>query len=357
MFINYISASVESYSLVVSNRALANNLYDFNEAERAGRHLRFPYEFRADAMVLNKQDLRIKNRFLDVFICGWENDTLSQFMPFNSLYLRHVLEPIAIYFTQLDAFDAAGRLRRGEPGGFYSVRWSRNVNFMHIGLMPGHQTTNLMLHEVGRALGLHDSLTVLFSEEFSGLRSSSRHIDGRAWGNYDPSFDRVLLGKAGPEAFWQAAFTSNKAYGRLWDKYLGDIVSFDVLMNARGVTRDVFRNDALMQKLQSSTGLLPGVLVELPNRFRNNIIVDTTREVSDVDAQRMEQFVVTLNILSDFALENNIRSYLSVLDYTIYGYIVRPLDLNGLFLIVISLTLSGYIMHIYFSMKRKVKRG
>jgi len=224
---------------------------------------------------------------------------------------------------------------------------------MHIGLMPDRQTTIVMIHEVGRALALHDSLTVLFSEEFSGIRSGARYIHGLYYGNYDPSYDRVLLTKAGPEAFWQAAFTSNEAYGRLWNTYLGDIVSFDVLMNARGVTRDVFQNDALMQRLQSSTGLLPRTLMELPNSFRSNTLVAGTGQIRDGDAQRLEQLVATLNALSDFALENNIRPYLSVLDYTIYGYIVRPLDLTGFLLIATSLALSVYVMHIYFWRKKE----
>jgi len=104
-FRNYISPSVESSLPIASNRALADDLFVFSVAERVGRHRGSPVGAIASGRLppqLNEQDIQIKNRFIDVFISGWEKDTLSQVMPFNSLYLRaYIGANINLHYTIL----------------------------------------------------------------------------------------------------------------------------------------------------------------------------------------------------------------------------------------------------------------
>ena len=266
---------------------------------------------------LNDNDLRVSANFTATFLQGFRNDAFSRTLPFNDAYLARLLNGVDFYF-------AARQNRWYWNGGDYEfVRaiypnngffdHSRGVVFISATRdwndVSGYRFlfydrfARIAIHEVGHVLGLGESLAHLFEEKYMGLQSPLRP------GNWerDSSFDRALLAMAGPEDFWNAAFTSNAAYGNLWDMHFGNIISFADLQTARGL--------AHQKRLQ---GNLPDGYAAVPGLFYQAFATGT------MDVRRslyITQAQLAVGHLNDFITEHNlhIAPILSVFDFKIYN--------------------------------------
>jgi hypothetical protein len=190
---------------------------------------------------LSENDIRLKNMFIDVFANAWDNDTLSQVMPFNSNYIREVLRDVDIYFASVSNWGS----------GFYDRNPFTDINRMFITTRDprhsAHAATHI--HEVGRALGLNSSLTTLLKHEFDEI--------------YDPlpmnmyyttSFDGALLNTVGAEQFWRAAFTSNQEYTNLFNNHMP--LSLDDALIFRSLVNQQQMWDSERQRYQRAGGRL-----------------------------------------------------------------------------------------------------
>ena len=266
---------------------------------------------------LDADDLRVSADFAAAFLHGFRNDAFSRTLPFNDAYLAGLLDGVDFYF-------ATRRNRWYWNGGDYvHVR----ANYVHRGFFDHRRGVVFIsatrewsdvfgyrfvfynmfartaIHEVGHVLGLGESLAHLFEEKFMGLESPLRP------GNWerDSSFDRALLAMAGPDDFWSAAFTSNAAYGNLWDTHFGYIISFADLQTARGLAHQKRLN-----------GNLPDGYAAVPGLFYQAFASGT------MDARRslyIAQAQLAVSHLNNFIAEHNlnIAPVLSVFDHKIYN--------------------------------------
>jgi len=169
------------------------------------------------------------NRFRQYFLQGFYNDNMRHILPFNFQFMQYILQETDTYF----ALPYQGQ----RYGGKARVGLNRTNLFVSVSTWP-NTFVNMSLHEVGHALGLGESLTGLFAEEFMGIAYSVQepiwqrslletYQTGRWSGGiyYNSTFDRSLLGRLEAENraadFWYAAFHSNAEYAQLWDRYGG----------------------------------------------------------------------------------------------------------------------------------------
>jgi len=331
---------------ITTNGALRRSLHAFNNA-----HVRDNYNIFAWTQLLvptipDRHGQQRQDAFIYAFTRGWEDDYLSYIMPFNTIYLRSVLEPIAMYFTPNNYFDLA------LWSGFYSRDRRLNLNHMFIGLWDSRlwvvtEQPRIPIHEVGHALGL-EVLTELFAREFmlpyvALMDDSDRH-------HYDISFDMTLQEIAGCEAFWKAAFTSNAAYGELWDIYLGAIISFNDMMLARGAMRRInlglirgisSGDTGLLQTYQNATGNHHHDMLffeNIPSRFLM-AFGDAQTSTSDDD----EELLAALHDIADIARVHNVPPVIAVNDNVIYGYEARILYISVIVLVAAIACFSLYI--------------
>jgi len=318
---------------IATNFALADILVSFNY-NRAG-FVDNPIPQGAELPRLSLYDRRLSNIFIDIFAEGFEQDSLSLVMPFNADYVRYILNEVTIYFApESDEVLFAG---------WYAWSTYHNINNMFIGttdpneyileefedyyLLFGSPSMAITsIHEVGRALGLHDSLTSLFSEVFLDIR---RFWEIGFW-DYGTCWDRLLMYSAGDEVFWRAAFTSNEAYGALWNEHLGYIIPYDDLMMARGVMTVIQRTqrgwpwylehengNALIEGLIERTGNsnITDILETLPLRFYR---AQTGALPEALAHSEIYRIAAVIEDLSAFGAERDVLPFHSVDNYVIY---------------------------------------
>jgi len=284
----------------------------------------------------NDERLEMQDTFISAFTRGWDGDRLSQVMPFNSTYIRSVLEAMNIYF-------APNNFTGLEPwGGFISINRVLNSNHMFIGLWDPRQWSaieqpRISIHEVGHALGLM-TLTDLFAREF--MRPHVAWMDNVNKWDYDIYFDMTLISLTGQEAFWRAAFTSNNAYGELWDAHLGTIISFEDIMLARGVIRRIGNgNTRLLQAYRKYTGNYDHDLIffeDISSRFFQIFGAAGEQHYDD-------ELLTLLHDLSRIARARRISPVIAVSDNIIYGYEMR-MPYAGVLALAISIaSFSFYV--------------
>ena len=266
---------------------------------------------------LDADDLRVSANFAATFLHGFRNDAFSRTLPFNDTYLARLLDGVDFYFAPRTNrwYWNSGNYEVFRPtypnNGFFdhargvvfisaTREWSDIFGYRFVFY---DRFARIAIHEVGHVLGLGESLAHLFEEKFMGLESPLRP------GNWerDSSFDRALLAVAGPEAFWNAAFTSNTAYGDLWDVHFGHLISFADLQMARGLAHQMRLN-----------GSLPADYVAVPGLFYQAFAPGTP------DARRplyIAQTQLAVNNLNNFIAEHSPHTVpiLSVFDHKIYN--------------------------------------
>ena len=224
----------------------------------------FPWNWRIP--ILSESNLVLSEDFSVAILQAFNDDAFSRSLPFNYGYLALLLDDIDFYFAPIENrwywngyyFDLS---RENYPySGFFladeglifiamtrewTSLWGYSFDF-------GEKFSAIAIHEIGHVLGLGEALAHLLEEMYLGISAPSRL---GIW-ERDTSFDRVLLLLAGHEAFWEAAFTSNEAYGNLWNLHLGHIISFEDLQMAKRVDTIARQNGNLVNHLE-----------DIPNMF------------------------------------------------------------------------------------------
>jgi len=283
-----------------TNFALRDALMVFYDQEAP--HFDNPFPWNWVVPELSPHDLMVSSNFSTTFLHAFQNDAFTRTLPFNSAYLDILLNNVDFYFSTLrnrwywngDYFDF---VRAYYPyAGFYNHRdsiifigatreWSDLWGYSFI---FGDRFARTAIHEVGHVLGLGESLAHLFEELYMGFDEPLRP------GNWerDSSFDRVLLSLAGYEAFWDAAFTSDSAYGALWDMHLGHMVSFADLQRARGLARFLRTEGTLPTDYEAIPGLFYLAFApSTPDSLRSTYITQT-----QIAVRQLNEFIDTHNL-------------------------------------------------------------
>ena len=248
---------------IITNSVLMQEIQAFND--RYASRLNNPppemflHSFGFSHPPLTDNDVSTKNMFINIFCRAWDNDTLSQVMPFNSAYIRDVLNGVDMYF--------AGHSVGISVRGHYYREPARGVNQMFI--ISNHSSSPMASlptypHEVGRALGLNSSLTVLFSSKYQGIYEP---LSNRWAIDYAPHFDYALHNTVGGELFWRAAFTSNSEYTELWNRHMP--VSMQDVERVRMLAFLILEGDtSLLHRYHMAGGTLSiNDFSDLPVRF------------------------------------------------------------------------------------------
>ncbi|MCL2616836.1 MAG: hypothetical protein FWD96_04240, partial [Defluviitaleaceae bacterium] len=147
---------------------------------------------------------------------------------------------------------------------------------------------------------------------------------------YNSTFDRVLLNMAGPERFWLAAYTSNDAYGALWDEYMSAVISHDEIQLIRGFVYEVTHNNRpqLASRFYSYTNGLQFNLATMAilNRFNSLIDQERGQLVSGARDNRLTEysrFRSIVSIFTRFAEAQGIEPQPSVLDFVVINHYLR----------------------------------
>ncbi|MCL2287084.1 MAG: hypothetical protein FWC32_12075 [Firmicutes bacterium] len=172
------------------------------------------------------RDEEISRAFQQLLIDGFREDELAKTMPFTWEYVEMVLGNVIFYFAK----NYNGQTRAGS----YTAGRSSNLSHLYVctDKPSPYWFAFTVLHELGHAFGLGETLSNLLAEQFLGL---DRPL--MTWRNlaYNPTFDRIILHEVGAIRLWDAAFYSNAAFGELWDEVFGHIVTHNEMEIVRGV--------------------------------------------------------------------------------------------------------------------------
>jgi hypothetical protein len=183
---------------------------------------RSQHETRPDHSLAQRDSIRwtpeliaISDQFKEGFFSAWANDRAASVFPFNTEDLEKALENKYFYF-------APGRVNTGYlvPDHIYVSVSNAATGFRR-----------LVLHEIGHALGLNESLANAFAREFTDLLP-----EYQSW-RHKTAFDDLLMDRVGKEAFWRIVFTSRDpeaAYARLWNESV-TWLPYEDMMRARRV--------------------------------------------------------------------------------------------------------------------------
>lgn len=328
--------------------------------------------------------------FLNYFRRGFYFDSFSQVLPFNAAFIDQVLQDTFVYFARAP-FMYGGRVigNLGRSDVFINVAGN------------GGWFVYTSLHEMGHVLGLGESLSDLFAQEFMGLSYSvtenvpqnrsyvlMQHTGttvpplfrGTGGIYYNSTFDRTLLRKLESQGraneFWYAAFYSNKKYGQLWDRYM-QYISFTELQTVRAVyhalwgwmheheryinrvrlPREQFRAFTGQDYNIASIRLLTYWRFIMGERHPSNATINL--DCDNLRANAMQQFSSLTAQFNYFAQANNIQPRAAVLDDAILAhnfryrgdlragfYFHRNMILRGIvisnIMIVLHLLAAGY---------------
>lgn len=298
-----------------TNLALRNAMVDFYLREAPYFYNPFPQNWIVPPLDAN--DLRVSADFAATFLRGFREDTFTRTLPLNDAYMEHLLNNVEFYFsTRRNRWYWNNGdyqfVRADYPySGFYdhtrgavfiaaTREWSDIFGYRFVFYERFARTA---IHEVAHVMGLGESLAHLVEEMYMGLDGPLR------LGNWerDSSFDRALLAVAGPDAFWTAAFTSNAAYGNLWNTHFGHLIDFADLQMARGLALQMRRD-----------GTLPQQYAEVPNLFFRAFEPDTP---DDRRRLYVTQTQLAVSHLNDFIVAHNlhIEPIFSVFDFKIHS--------------------------------------
>jgi len=359
-----------------SNGALSNNIRMFYYSYI--NHLNILYQHR-DSTGRYEVDPYMSYNFRRMLSEGFQNDNFSQTKPFNSDFWDAILLNTYFYFASLENETEV------HYGGLY-VPFGE-ISHIFVATTDSFFSRNIdrfifiTLHELGHAFGLGESLADLKAELYLGQDTSRQWRDEEdemysalystlleefghefrdeiyhyiarerreyeldwirgEWMDvdlaYSSIFDRVLLNMAGHERFWSAAYTSNAAFGELWNEYMYDLVSHDEIQLIRGLIFEAFysrpareRHSALERRFNSYTnGLsLNWAASSLLDSFHDFVYqgqLDTS--LIDDDSYEYINFRLRVLRLANFALDNDVIPQPSVLDFVMINHLIRNLE-------------------------------
>jgi len=292
----------------LSNRRLANHITQFynshlvnNQRVYQGWNISLGYAI----------DRELSTAFREVLIQGFKQDSFAQVKPFDVAFFEEVLNNVQFYFARPRADQRCGG------------RYNPNLGHTsHIWIATGRNTQSAFartaIHEMGHAFGLGETLADLNMEMFLGLNSSIRLRHNLA---YNSTFDRILLEAVGANRFWAAAYSSNAAYGALWDETFGCIITHAELELVRGVVLSSLVNSQTRVRFLAATGVsVEAASVEI---FEDLVLLLNRR--GDIPAQVAASY--RLNSWVDFyvavAVQYNIAASHSVFDWVMQNHHVR----------------------------------
>jgi len=270
-------------------------------------------------------DPHLSDVFIQKFLAGFSADSMSQVLPFSTQFLEHTLENTFMYFAfPPTAYRFHGRAYTSETRSYVFVGTANASAFL-----------NLALHEIGHDLGLGESLTGLFAEEFLGLEHSVQDPasqqtilnthQGGSWPGglyYNSTFDRKLLRKLEAEGrayeFWYAAFHSNAAYAQLWNRYMSEYMTFRQMQSARALYAVLINpfgvaDRALQDEFREYAGIqIHWVISQIITDWR--IIADTNRGNDEARNTALLRLAENMHIVDEFARIQNIPPRQAVMD-------------------------------------------
>jgi hypothetical protein len=187
--------------------------------------------------MLNRQLEHYSPLIREIFIQAFTDDYFTTVFPFNADYVAEVLSQVEILLWSMCTEEGHENCIQGQANGFYTS--NHVMNTAGLNLRPNTKGTNsyeaeragsTFIHEFGHAMGLGESLATLLELELARNSNAIREMCALRY----PGFDKVLLERAGAQKFWTAAFTSNEAYGALWNQYIPEI-SIQEIIKARMV--------------------------------------------------------------------------------------------------------------------------
>ena len=207
------SASTEAEGEV---NALYNTLADFLSDKSS--------EF---VLSLDEQErIAFGEELKEVYIRGFEKDAYSRNLPFDSDYVRAVFDLCPIFFR--DYYGAAVCQTSEEDNN--ETPFGTYIDMqLGIWLFDGDMASTF-IRVTGVFLGLGDGLARLLENEYRGIAPDSRCDALGIWG-HDQCFSELLMKRVGKTKFWEAAFTSQKAYEKLWNEHI-TTVPFQAFLEA-----------------------------------------------------------------------------------------------------------------------------
>jgi len=268
-----------------------------------------------DRYLSNSQHVHSNNRtniaFRQTLSQGFHRDSFLQAKPFNATFIDEILQNVYFCFE--------GMNDNQQFAGFY--RSSQNSKSSHIWANADRRNLCFaftIIHEMGHALGLGETLADLKAELFMSQARSSRQNYNLV---YNSTFDRMLLSAVGTNRFWTAAYHSNAAYGELWDAEFGDIITHRELEVVRGVVlvsasdkrlRNAFETSA-NRTLEQASVLIHDYFVSLNNGY-------LSPELRQELFGRLREWV---DFYVSFSTQNALRSSYSVHDWIIGNHHIR----------------------------------
>lgn len=259
----------------VSNEHLANTFQGFVDSQLRSAEL-IPYPRAQHQMFFRTQnwnDLPQLNTQLDIgaraaLQSGFASDDIRHLFPFSTEYFNKMTEIPEYFFWQHSRSDpisgaAIGTRRRDR----------RRIVMSFMEQSCGLKETRTIIHELGHIMGLGHPLAELFADVMTNTESQYTALE------YCTKMDKLLMDLAGLVEFWKAAFWSNDAYGRLWDRHFGDWIPYETVQLARAAHSHIVRRtkDAeVHQSFRQATGLknvrnISHIYIAFENAYDANI--------------------------------------------------------------------------------------
>ena len=297
---SFVNAGQASYA---SNQGLVNSITQF--------HAQYLQNYRR---VCNNNCCKDKSAaFRQVLVQGFQQDALLQVKPFNIDFIYGVLQNVVFCFS-------APQPNTGSVGLYIS---GINAQHSRIWANPDRRTSELfartVIHELGHAFGLGETLADLKAESFLGQAHSARPNSNLA---YNTTFDRMLLAAVGPERFWEAAYHSNAAFGQLWDEVFGNVITHTELEIVRGVVMaSLTTNAGLRDTFQATKNItLDAASTLIHESF---VSIDQNSLDSAAEQEALDELRTWVELYVFMAQEGSLRPSNSVHDWIINNHHVR----------------------------------
>jgi len=266
----------------------------------------------------NYQRVCDNNCFTDINVAfrqtlhqGFHQDSYLHAKPFNATFIGEILQNVYFCFATMPGNHQGTGFYRSAPNRSFSRIWA-NTDRKYLCF------AHTIIHEMGHALGLGETLADLKAESFIGHTSSSRKSSNLA---YNSTFDRMLLSAVGRNRFWAAAYHSNAAYGELWDGVFGDIITHNELEIVRGVVLVSTADNRLRSVFESSGSF---TLEQASERIHDYFVNLNDDNLSSVQRQdTFDHLREWIDFYVSFSIQNALCVSPSVHDWIIDNHHIR----------------------------------